>query len=117
MPATAPTDRPELAEPADPMVVSTDAERSDHRPVLVLFKFDSCPYCRRVARVISELQLDIPTRDTRQERTARSELFGETGRTQVPCLFIDGEPMFESEDIIVWLRENADRIARTSASA
>jgi len=27
-------------------------------------------------------------------------------------LFIDGEPLFESADIIAWLRNNADRIPR-----
>ncbi len=25
---------------------------------------------------------------------------------KVPCLFIDGNPMYESDDIIMWLREN-----------
>jgi len=85
---------------------------STERPDLVLYKFDACPYCRRVARVIDELQLDIPARDTTLERGARAHLRDQTGRTQVPCLFIDGEPLFESADIIAWLRNNADRIPR-----
>jgi glutaredoxin len=25
------------------------------------------------------------------------------GKNQVPCLFIDGAPMYESDDIIAWL--------------
>ena len=33
-------------------------------------------------------------------------LFSETGRRTTPCLFIDGKPMFESEDIIEWLKNN-----------
>ena len=85
-------------------------ELTEHPPELVLFKFDSCPYCRRVAQVIRELQLNIPTRDTREERAARAELQDKTGRTQVPCLFINGRPLFESADIIRWLHANAARI-------
>ena len=28
------------------------------------------------------------------------------GKRQVPCLFIDGAPLYESSDIIDWLRAN-----------
>ncbi|WP_373454247.1 glutathione S-transferase N-terminal domain-containing protein [Halanaerobium congolense] len=27
-------------------------------------------------------------------------------KRQVPCLFIDGEPLYESSDIINWLKSN-----------
>ena len=33
-----------------------------------------------------------------------------TGRATVPMLKIDGEPMFESADIVAWLRANHDRL-------
>ena len=36
----------------------------------------------------------------------RNDLQNRTGSTQVPCLFIDGEVMFESADIIDWMRSN-----------
>ena len=36
----------------------------------------------------------------------RADLMNRTGSTQVPCLFIDGEAMFESLDIIDWMRTN-----------
>ena len=36
----------------------------------------------------------------------RKDLKEKTGRTQVPCLFIDDVPMFESADIIAWLKKN-----------
>ncbi len=76
----------------------------DHE--LVLYKFDACPYCQRVLRALEELGLEIPMRDTMRDPDARRELLDATGRTQVPCLFIDGEPMFESRDIVRWLREH-----------
>ena len=28
------------------------------------------------------------------------------GKEQVPCLFIDGKPLYESLDIIAWLEEH-----------
>lgn len=75
---------------------------------LVLYKFDACPYCARVQREIERLGLSIEQRDTRQDRTVREDLRRRTGRTQVPCLFIENKAMFESLDIIDWLRDNSE---------
>ena len=63
---------------------------------LVLYKYDSCPFCRRVASVVDELGLQVATRDTLTDPGAREELRARTGRSQVPCLFIDDEPLFLS---------------------
>jgi len=79
---------------------------SGHR--LALYKYDACPYCRRVQRTIDQLGIGdlIEMRDTWREPQWRADLLKKTGRSQVPCLFIDGEPMFESADISAWLREH-----------
>lgn len=74
---------------------------------LVLYKFDACPYCARVQRSVAQLGLPVPMRDTRADPAARQELSRRTGRSQVPCLFIDGQPLFESRDIISWLEAYA----------
>jgi glutaredoxin 3 len=73
---------------------------------LVLYKFDACPYCKRVQRMITELEIteQIEMRDTRLSPKWKEDLRNKTGRTQVPCLFIDGEAMFESLDIIAYLQ-------------
>jgi len=80
---------------------------NDGREVdLELFKFDSCPFCVRVLRTVQELGIEgIRLRDTRREPDANSELRQRGGKVQVPCLFIDGEPLYESADIDRWLRE------------
>ena len=59
-------------------------------------------------RVIDQLELvgSIEYRDTRTDPKWRADLQQRTGRTQVPCLFIDGEAMFESADINDWLEQN-----------
>jgi glutathione S-transferase len=54
-------------------------------------------------RVIEAHQLTIPTADTREDPEARATLYAQTGRTQVPCLMIDGVAFFESADINQWL--------------
>jgi len=85
-------------------VPAPDQERD-----LVLYKFDSCPFCRRVQRDIRNLGLNLEMKDTRLFPTALEELRDKTGRTQVPCLFIDGQPLRESADISAWLKRYARR--------
>ncbi|MGV3524323.1 MAG: glutaredoxin family protein [Candidatus Sericytochromatia bacterium] len=71
---------------------------------LVLYKFDSCPYCRRVMQHIAQHQLPVSYRDVRQEPRFREELRQHTGGTQVPCLVADGQPLLESRDIVAYLQ-------------
>ena len=73
---------------------------------LALYKFDSCPYCRMVFRAVDRLDVNIEYRDVRTDRAWRTDLMQRTGRTQVPCLLIDDEPLFESADIVAFLTEN-----------
>jgi len=73
---------------------------------MILYHFESCPYCVRVRNAVKELGLDLEMRDTREKEAYREELIVLTGKTQVPCLVIDGKPMLESADIINYLKEN-----------
>ena len=75
---------------------------------IILYGRPSCPYCARVDRVIEELGVEekITRRLTTYGSEWRTDLRKRTGSTQVPCLFIDGQPMFESLDIIDWMRTN-----------
>ena len=82
---------------------------------LVLYQYASCPYCRRVLQRLPALGLDVTLRDTLRDRAAADELRRVTGRGQVPCLFIDGEPMFESADIIDFLEAHAAALGATGA--
>ena len=111
----------QAAKPApktDPIPVKNDQQDADssvhtHDKLsgLVLYGRPSCPYCARVDRVIEELNIEdkITRRLTTYGSEWRTDLQNRTGRTQVPCLFIDGEPMFESLDIIDWMRSNLTR--------
>lgn len=74
---------------------------------LELYKMDTCPFCRKVMRAIDELgRTDIEMHDIIESAEDKARLIRDGGKMQVPCLFIDGKPMFESDDIVAWLRAN-----------
>jgi len=68
---------------------------------LELYYYNACPFCRMVLRTIDELEIhdEIVMKDTLSNRTYSQELLQMNGRTQVPCLVIDGKPLLESADI------------------
>ena len=66
----------------------------------------------RVLRKIDELGLEgkISFKNTLEVPANREFHIQKTGRTTVPCLYIEGEPLFESSDICQWLEENQSKI-------
>ncbi len=74
---------------------------------LELFYFPECPYCQRVLAVTQNLDAQdfIELRDIHADDSARQTLVSIGGKQQVPCLFIDGEPLYESGDIVNWLQQ------------
>lgn len=74
---------------------------------LELYKFDSCPYCQKVMRYLDSVQRsDVEFHDILKNEEDRLRLIQVGGMEQVPCLFIDGKPMYESDDIITWFKKN-----------
>ena len=74
---------------------------------LELYKKDTCPYCRKVMSFISSTgRTDIVYKDIIEDPEAAETLVRVGGKRQVPCLFIDGKPLYESMDIIKWLESN-----------
>ncbi len=67
-----------------------------------------CPYSKRVRDFIDEQGLGDRIEYVEIGEVAGSEAkLGElTGRGQVPCLVIDGEPLLESSAIVQWLQTN-----------
>ena len=76
---------------------------------LELYYFDQCPYCQIVLSAIKETGLEskVTLLNTLKVPKNKEKLVQDTGRGTVPCLYIDGKPMFESLDIANWLREYA----------
>ena len=80
-------------------------------PELILYKMDACPFCRKVVSAIDELGVKVEYKDLDADEENRDKLLADTGRQTVPCLYIDGDPMFESDEIIDWLHQNRNQLA------
>ena len=73
---------------------------------LELYYLNTCPYSQRVLQFIKDNNLvnQIRLKEIKSNDEYRDTLENIGGRLQVPCLFVDGEPMYESEDIIEYLK-------------
>ncbi len=67
-----------------------------------------CPYSARVRDFIDEqgLKDQIDYTEINEVEGAKDKLAELTGKSQVPCLVVDGKPMLESGDIVQWLQQN-----------
>ena len=73
---------------------------------LELYEYETCPYCQRVLRYLKESgRTDVVLKNVHTDRRNLDTLIRVGGMDQVPCLFIDGEPLYESLDIIDWLKD------------
>ena len=77
---------------------------------LKLYMFSTCPFCRRVINAIEKSgRTDIEFHDILKSEEDRMYLITVGGKEQVPCLFIDGKPLYESSDIIAWLEAHPQK--------
>ena len=76
---------------------------TDHK--LELYVMTGCPYCIKVKRFLADNGVTIPERNISTDTDAEQTLIAVGGKRQVPCLFIDGKPLYESSDIITWCRK------------
>lgn len=67
-----------------------------------LFVRSGCPYCRKVQDYMKKENIELPIRDISIDAAVREKLIQEGGKQQVPCLFIDGKALYESDDIIAY---------------
>lgn len=68
-----------------------------------LYYMPTCPYCRKVLLYMEQNDIELPLRNITTDIAARATLESVGGKVQVPCLFIDGKVMYESDDIIAYL--------------
>lgn len=75
-----------------------------HQSILVLYHKKSCSFCHKVRDYLKKIGKTIPLKDIEEDPKAKEELLHLGGKAQVPCLFIDGVPLYESNDIIEYLK-------------
>ena len=65
----------------------------------ILYHKEMCPFCKRVVRFMEKNNITCTMKDT-TDLKIQDELVTIGGKKQVPCLVTNGEPLYESMDII-----------------
>lgn len=75
---------------------------------LELYMTYSCPFSLKVINFIKKNNLKdkVEFKEIDMEKKNKETLEQVGGKVQIPCLFIDGKPLYESDDIISYLQEN-----------
>lgn len=74
---------------------------------LELYYKAECPFCQKVLNyMMDNCQIkDVELVDIK-EGNNNEDLIKRGGKDQVPCLFIAGKALYESDDIIKYFKEN-----------
>ncbi len=75
-------------------------------PKLTLYHFVGCPYCQKVKDYLKSANITVPLKDIHEDPAYRDELIKIGGKSQVPCLLIGTQALYESSAIIEWLKKN-----------
>ena len=70
---------------------------------LELYIKNGCPYCHKVLAFMDANGIELPLHNIDESDADRERLVEVGGKRQVPCLFIDGKAMYESDDIIAYM--------------
>lgn len=98
--------------------INTDndwSSKKQHFPKLALYYSDNCPYSLRVTDYLNKINKAIEIIDISESLEAKDQLLSIGGKSQVPCLIIDGKALYESLDIIRWISENKDDLPNLDA--
>ena len=75
---------------------------------VILYYSPNCPFCKKVFAKLAEMKKTIPLKNT-QTQANSNDLIKIGGKKQVPCLVINGKPLYESNDIIHWLKTHQNQ--------
>lgn len=73
---------------------------------LELYVKNGCPWCHKVLSFMEANDIELPLHNLDESEADREHLIEVGGKRQVPCLLIDGKPLYESSDIIDYLKEH-----------
>lgn len=74
---------------------------------LRLYVGTTCPFCKKVESFMEDNGIDsVEIKNIDEDKEAREYLIEKGGKKQVPCLFIGDKALYESLDIIKYLKDN-----------
>lgn len=77
---------------------------------LLLFYTPWCPYSQKVLNYLNQIHKTVPMRNIQNDPQGKELLKSKGGKAQVPCLFIDGKALYESDMIIQWLANHKESL-------
>lgn len=77
---------------------------------IALYFSPKCPHSQRVLHYMRSQGISIPLKNVTQDKQAKEELRTIGGYMIVPCLIVDGKPLYQDNDIIQWLAEHKDEL-------
>ena len=83
-------------------------QRKEH--TLILYYKPDCIFSKKVLDFLQAIGKNISLKNIETDPKAKEELLHLGGKIQVPCLFIDGKPLYESDDIIDWINRKKDSL-------
>jgi glutaredoxin 3 len=83
-------------------------EKTEEKPVLCLYYSPGCPHSQDILNYLQRVHKTVPMQNVIDNPEAKLALKKAGGKLQVPCLVIDGKPLYESGDILSWLMHHLD---------
>ncbi len=78
-----------------------------------LYYSPQCPYSQKVLNYLKKSKIDIPMKNVKIDNPARKELEEIGGYLVVPCLIVNGEAIYDANDIIAWLSVHQDDLPKS----
>ncbi len=88
----------------------TNSNETPQSRALMLYYSPACPYSQKVLKYLQQIHKTIPMKSVANDPIAKKELREYGGKMQVPCLLIDGKPLYESDAIILWLSQHQESL-------
>ena len=77
---------------------------------VVLYYGEYCPHSKKVLRYLEKENITIPLNDVTKDPNAKNLLVAIGGYAIVPCLIVDGKPIYEDDAIIQWISEHKNSL-------
>lgn len=77
---------------------------------LMLYYSPYCPHSRQVLQYLDKIHKSVPMKNVYEDKAYKEELRKKGGLMQVPCLLIDGKPMYNADDIVQWMSQHQGQL-------
>lgn len=79
---------------------------------IALYYSPRCPHSQKVLSYLNTTDLSIPLKDVTKSSVAKEELRETGGHLIVPCLIVNGSPIYNDHAIIEWMSDHHDQLPK-----